>query len=181
MLSIAKQTIEYYLKYLKTPQLDQINIIDEKLLNTNWSVFVTIYLNWEIRWSAWNIKEIKPTLVEEIIENTIQAISNDKRFKPLKFKEIDKIKIRIDKIIEKRVLQDNEIWQIDPTKSWVLAIKKDYSAMAMILPNINSLLLTWIDLIPVLKNKFNIKDFNESDYIIYEIKTEVTDNFEIKK
>jgi hypothetical protein len=56
--------------------------------------------------------------------------------------EAKDIKIRIDKIINRRVLQDKEIFQIDPTKSGVLAIKKDYSIMATILPNINSILLT---------------------------------------
>ena len=93
---------------------------------------------------------------------------------------LQNIKIRIDKIINRRVLQDSEIFQIDPTKSGVLAIKKDYSTMALILPNINPILLTGEDLIPVLESKLNTKKFDENDYILYEIKTEVTDNFETK-
>jgi hypothetical protein len=52
--------------------------------------------------------------------------------------------------------------------------------MATILPNINSILLTWEDLIPILEAKLNTKKFEEKDYILYEIKTEVTDNFETK-
>ncbi|MFK7779623.1 MAG: hypothetical protein QM490_00535, partial [Candidatus Gracilibacteria bacterium] len=62
----------------------------------------------------------------------------------------------------------------------VLAIKKDYNSMAVILPNINPLLLTGEDLIPILKEKFKIPKFIEKDYIIYKIETQVTDNFEIK-
>lgn len=179
MISTVKQTIDYYTKYLKKPEINELKIEDPSLLEKNWSIFVTIYKNWEIRWSAWNIKEIKANLVDEIIENTIQAISKDKRFKPLTIDEAKDIKIRIDYITNRRVLQDKEILNIDPTKSWVLAIKKDYSAMAMVLPNINPILLTWVDLFPILAAKFNIKNFEEKDYILYEIKTDITDNFNI--
>ena len=181
MISIAKQTIEYFTKYQKAPRVDELTLDNPSLLESNWSLFVTIYQNGQVRWSSGNIKEIKQNLVEEIIENTIWAISKDTRFKPLKYTEINDIKIRIDKIANRRVLQDKEILKIDPTKSWVLAIKKDYSSMAMILPNINPILLNWEDLIPVLEAKFNIKKFNETDYILYEIKTEVTDDFETTK
>ena len=52
--------------------------------------------------------------------------------------------------------------------------------MAVILANINPILLNWEDLIPVLESKFNTKKFEEKDYIIYEIKTQVTDNFDTK-
>jgi len=180
MLSTAKQTIDFYLKYFKTPKIEDIKIENQSILNTNGSIFVTIYLKWQIRWSSWNIKEIKPTIAEEIIENTIIAISKDPRFKPLKSNEATDLKIRIDKIISRKVLQERDILKIDPTKSWVLAIKKDYSSMAVILPNINSILLTGEDLIPILREKFKVPDFQEKDYILYEIKTEEIDDFETK-
>ena len=181
MLSIVQQTIDFYTKNFKTPKSTDLQIEDPSLLENNWSVFVTIYKNWEIRWSSWNIKEIKENLVEELIENTVTAISKDSRFKPVKLDEIKDLKLRVDKITNRKVLQDNEIIQIDPTKYWILAIKKDYNSMAANLPNINPLLLTWEDLIPVLEAKFNTKKFEEKDYIIYKIETEVFDNFEIKK
>ena len=49
--------------------------------------------------------------------------------------------------------------------------------MACILPNINPKLLTWDDFIPILKEKLSEKSFNETDYIIYEIKTEVETSY----
>lgn len=180
MISIAKQTIDFYLKNFKTPKIEELNITDKSLLENKWSVFVTIYKKWDIRGASGNIKEIMWTLAEEIIENTVWAISKDSRFKPVKLDESKDLKIRIDTIVNRKVLQDNEILQIDPTKFWVLAIKKDYSSMAVILPNINPILLTWEDLIPVLKEKFKTKEFMEKDYIIYQIETQVTDNFETK-
>lgn len=180
MIEIAKQTIDFYLKNFRTPNLDEINIENKSLLETNWSLFVTIYKSWEVRWSAWNIKEIKNTLAEEIIENTISAISKDSRFKPIKLNEVKDLKIRIDLIKSRNILQDKEILQIDPTKQWVLAIKKDYSKMAAILPNINPSLLTWEDLLPILESKFNVSNFKEEEYILYKIETETKDNFDIK-
>jgi AMMECR1 domain-containing protein len=141
---------------------------------------VTLYKKWEIRWSSWNIKEIKNNIAEEIIENTITALSKDPRFKPVKLEEVKDLKIRIDFIKKRTILQDKEIFQIDPIKEWVLAIKKDYSSMAAILPNINPSLLIWEDLIPILEAKFNSKWFKEEDYILYKIETETFNNFDIK-
>jgi len=181
MLPIVKQTINFYLKNFKTPKTEELEIRNEALLDETWLVFVTVYKNWEIRWSWWNIKEIKKNLAEELIENTITAIYWDNRFEPVKYGEIDDLRIRIDLIKNKTVLQDKELFEIDPTKYWVLAIKKDYSSMAMILPNINPILLTWEDLIPVLKWKFNTKIFEEKDYILYKVETEITDNFDTKE
>jgi|SaaInlV_100m_DNA_6_1039743.scaffolds.fasta_scaffold02357_5 AMMECR1 domain-containing protein len=181
MISIVQQTIDFYLKNFKTPSSWDLNIEDLSLLEKKWSVFVTIYKNWEIRWASGNIKEIKANLVEELIENTITAISKDTRFEAVKNDEIKDLKIRIDLIENRNVLQDKAIMQIDPTKSWILAIKKDYSSMAAILPNINPILLSWEDLIPVLETKLNTKKFAEKDYILYQIETKVVDNFEIKK
>lgn len=180
MIKIAKQTIDFYLKNFKTPKIEELHIEDSSLLENKWSLFVTIYKSGEIRWSSWNIKEIKSNIAEEIIENTIQAISKDSRFKAIKLNETKDLKIRIDKITNRKVLQDKELIQIDPVKSWILAIKKDYESMAVILPNINPILLSWEDLIPVLEAKFKTKKFEEKDYILYNIETEVSDNFQTK-
>ena len=180
MINLVQQTIDFYLKNFKTPKVEDLDIKDSSLLSETWSIFVTIYKNWEIRWSSWNIKEIKSNLALELIENTVSAISKDSRFKALKLDEVKDIKIRIDKIESRKILQDNEIFQIEPSNTWVLAIKKDYSSMALILPNINSLLLSWEDLIPILEAKLKTKNFEEKDYIIYQIKTKVFDNFETK-
>ena len=171
MLNIAKQTIDFYMKNLKTPTQNDLKIENTNLLSEKSSVFVTIYYKWNIRGSSWNIKEIKENSISEIIENTIHAISKDSRFKTLTLNESKDIKIRIDKISSRNILKDKSIKQIDPTINWVIVIKKDYSKLACILPNINPLLLTWEDFIPVLIEKLKEKDFSENDYIIYEITT----------
>lgn len=180
MISTVQQTINFYMKNLKTPSLQDLEIDDNYLLENRWSIFVTIYSKWEVRWASWNIKEIKSNLAEELIENTIIAITKDPRFKPLKMDEVKDISIRIDEIKSRQILQDDEIKQIDPTKNWILAIKKDYSNMAVILPNINPSLLSWEDFIKILEAKFNIKNFIEKDFILYKIETNKVDNFKTK-
>jgi len=49
--------------------------------------------------------------------------------------------------------------------------------MACILPNINHSLLVGEDYIPVLKMKLNESEFKESDYILYDLTTEVLRDF----
>ena len=177
MISIAKQTIEFFLKTWKKISIVDLKIENKNLLNEKINAFVTIYSKWEVRWSAWNIKELKDNTVEEIIENTFFAISKDKRFSPLTSNEYNDLKIRIDKITERNLLKTKSIKTIDPTRAWVIAIKNDYSKMACILPNINPKLISGEDFINVLRQKLEEKSFDEKDYILYEIKTEIFTNY----
>lgn len=177
MLDIVQQTIEFYTKYLKTPTIQDIDIKDTSLQEKQWCVFVTLYKNWEIRGWAGNIKELKENIVEEIIANTVEALSKDSRFSPVKLDEIKNIKMRIDTIKSRNILKEKEILSIDPIKQGILAIKNDYSTMAIILPNINPLLLTGEDFLPVLKEKTKSKEWNEKDFILYSIETESINNF----
>jgi AMMECR1 domain-containing protein len=177
ILDIVKQTIDFYTKYLKIPEIDDIKIKDTSFFEKKWCVFVTIYKNGEIRWWAWNIKELKESIVFEIIENTIEAISKDTRFSALKLDEIKDLKIRVDIIKQRKILKEKEIFSVDPIKNWIIAIKNDYSTMTTILPNIGPLLLEWKDFIPVLEEKMKIPKFVEEDFIIYVIETEVINNF----
>ncbi len=98
MLEIVKQTIDFYTKYLKEPTKQDIQAIEADAFSKKWSCFVTLYKNGEIRGSAGNIKEIEPSIGEEIIKNTMEAISKDKRFPPITIAEVKDIRIRLDVI-----------------------------------------------------------------------------------
>ena len=80
-------------------------------------------------------------------------------------------------IKNRKVLNEWELNKLDPAKSWIIVIKKDYTKMAAILPNINPTLFNWEDFIPVLQEKMAEKKFDEKDYIVYEIETERSINF----
>lgn len=187
MISIAKQVIEHFLKTWKKINIVDLKIEKKELLNEKWSIFVTIFSKWEVRWSAWNIKELKDNLVEEVIENTFEAICRDKRFSPLTSVEASDLKIRIDKITDREVIKDTivdgkvvekrSILDLDPARFWVIVIKSDYSKMACVLPNINPKLISWADFVSVIKEKFWEKNFVEWNNFIYQIKTEVSTNY----
>lgn len=177
MIEIVKQVIEHYGKTGKKISIIDLKIENKSLITEKSSCFVTLFLNWEIRWSAWNIKDLKDNTVEELIENTFEALTRDSRFSPVSQEETANLKIRIDKITERNLLKDKSVKTLDPTRVWTITIKNDYSKVACILPNINPKLLLWEDFIPVLKEKLGETTLNENDYIIYEIKTEVFTNF----
>ncbi len=185
MINIVKQTIDFYLTKMREPQVSELEINNTELLNARWSCFVTIFLNWEVRWASWNIKEIKNSIAEEIIANTIEAISNDKRFSKLTTTESKDIKIRVDLITNRKVLartdEEAKAWKetiskIDPIKNWIIVIKKDYTNTATILPNIDSKLITGSDYRGILSAKLN-EGFEENKYIIYEIETKVESDY----
>jgi AMMECR1 domain-containing protein len=78
---------------------------------------VTFYLNGEVRGSAGNIKEIHDSLAKELVSNTMQALTGDKRFTPLTLNEAEKIQFRIDKISDRKMINLADIKNIDPVKN----------------------------------------------------------------
>lgn len=176
MLDIAQQTIDYYTKYKKVPQISDLKISDESLLERQAQIFVTIYHKWEIAGSSWNMKEIESTAAQEIISNTIWAISKDPRFSPITIDQVADLKIRIDEITSREILsKTKDLAKIDPVKHGVIAIKQDYSDMCVILPNISPLLLMGSDITWAIAQKL-WEDFNEKKLHIYKIETNSINN-----
>lgn len=176
MLNLAKQVVEYYFKNFKKPELKDLNLKNESLLLSKWSVFITFYLSWVVKWSAWNIKEIESNLALEIIENTFNALTADSRFERIDISSKDDIKIRVDHITNRgKPLNDWEIKNINPTNFGVLVIKSDYEKSATILPNISWTLMTWTDFAWVLSNKLD-EDFDDKNYLVYKIETSIESN-----
>lgn len=176
MITLAQQTIEFFTTKMREPKLEELELKNQALVQERWCVFVTIYSKWEIRGSAGNIKEIENSLAEEVIKSTMQAISQDSRFKPLTKDEAEAVRIRVDKIANRKVLEEGWIWKIDPVTHGVIVIKKDYSKLVVILPNISPAVLTSSDLVGYLEAKLWEK-FIEKDCIIYQIETEVSTNY----
>ena len=176
MLDIVQQTIQYYTKYKKVPGVGDIEVKDPSMLEKTMQVFVTIYHKWEIRGSSGNIKELESSTVAELIENTIAAISKDSRFKPIAIWDVKDIKIRIDEITSRDMINDiKALASIDPVKHGVIAIKQDYSKACVILPNISPLLLIGSDIAGAISQKL-WEEFNEKELIIYKITTKTIDN-----
>ena len=176
MITLAQQTIDFFTTKLREPKLEELELKNQALVQERGCVFVTIYVKWEIRGSAGNIKEIEQSIAEETIKSTINAISKDSRFKPLTKSEAEWIRIRIDKIANRKVLEEWMLSKIDPVTHWVIVIKKDYSKLVTILPNISPAVLTSNDLVWYLEAKLWEK-FVEKDCIVYQIETEISTNY----
>lgn len=172
MLEIVKQVIDFYLSNNREPTLSDLNISDETLLNRRWSIFVTIFNKWVVRWSAWNIKELELNIVLELIKSSVAAIKDDSRFSPLSLSESKNIKIRVDEITSRDMLdKPSDIKNLDPIKNGIIVINKDYDSLWVILPNISPLLMTWEDMIWVMEKKLWSKIW-ELDKI-YSIETNI--------
>lgn len=181
MIGLIREVIQVYFKTLSVPQLDDVNVWNQALLDTKGNCFVTIFLKGDVRGSSWNIKEILPTLAEEIILNTVNAISKDERFTPLSIIESEQITLRVDIISNRTVIARSAeekkenisiLSSVDPIKNWIIVIKKDYSTSATILPNIDSKILVWTDYLEAIWWKL-WESFNEDEYIIYKITTQI--------
>lgn len=177
MIHIVQQTIDYFIQHGQKPSIENIEVKDTNMVSQKAKVFVTLYKNWEIRWASGNVQEIHDNLVEELIENTIQALSKDERFDPVVGSEAKDIKIRVDLIENRTPLKDNELKTLDPTKYGVLAIEKKYTSMAVILPNMNPKLITGEDFWPIISEKCSKKSFLEADYILYKLETLTQTNY----
>jgi len=178
MINIVKQTLLYYFKNNKIPDVMDLEISEKNLLEEKWSVFVTFYKVWEIRGSAGTVKELKSSIAEEVIENTIAAL-NDSRFDKIKAEEAKELKIRVDLLSnDKRIIiqKQEDFDEINPVKFWIIAIKKDYEKLAVILPNIDSKIFSAGDLQKALTNKLR-EEFDIKNYITYKIETEVFSDF----
>ncbi len=175
MLDIVSQVIKYFLEHRKIPTKNELIIKDNSLLEKKGNIFVTIYKNGNIVWNSGNIVEIENDLVNELIKNTIYALW-DQRFPDLELTDREKIKIRIDIIKNRLLLNNKKISELNPMKSWVLVIKKDYNKLSVILPNISSTLTSWKEFYEILSKKLE-EDFKEENYIIYEIETDILSDF----
>lgn len=175
MLDIVKQTLDYYLKNNIAPNEYQIEVSDQRVLNEKWMIFVTLYKNWEITWSSWNIVEIGKNVFEEIVSNTVEALK-DVRFEMLKIEDLPNVKTRIDIVRNRVLLDENAFKSIDPLKYWIIAIKKDYLKLAIILPNISNSMNSLDDIKHVLSKKLD-EEFKFENYIVYSLETEVLTDF----
>ena len=176
MKEIVSQILSQYFTKMRAPKIEELQI-DEKYTSMTWCCFVTLYINWEVRWSAGNIKEIQTNIALELLDNTIQALTQDKRFLPLTLQESEKIQFRVDFISHRDMLSLKDISWCDPIKNGIIAIHRDYEKLAVVLPNISPKLMTWDDLLPVLWNKLKDKKIEDKNYIFYKIETTVETNF----
>ncbi len=171
MKEIVAKTLKFYFEKMRAPEVSELQLSDTSLMDERACFFVTLFLNGEVHGSAGNVKEIEENAIKEIIQNTISAVSKDKRFAPLTLEQSEKLWFRVDKIISRNIIHSADIKKLDPVKNGIICIKRDYEKLAVLLPNITPSLLTWEDMIPVIQNKLSEKSIDDKNFIVYQIET----------
>ena len=80
MVDIVQQILLYFQIHKKMPYISELDLHEHTSISwQKWTVFVSLYKNGNIVWSSGNIVELRENMVIELIENTFQAL-NDNRF-----------------------------------------------------------------------------------------------------
>jgi len=87
------------------------------------------------------------------------------------------ISIRLDVFNERKVIDMKTLKSLDPVKNGVIAIRRDYEKLAVILPNISPSLLSGEDFLLVLKEKLGGESVDEKNFILYAIETDTETNY----
>jgi hypothetical protein len=116
MKEIVEKTLRFYFEKMRAPEISELLLDDTSLQDERACYFITLYLNGEVHGSAGNVKEIEANSIKEIIQNTISAVSKDKRFPPLTLEESEKLGFRIDKITGRNIIPSIDISKLDPVK-----------------------------------------------------------------
>jgi len=174
MLQIVKQTLHILYSQNRVPTTEELQISNPVLLQKKGTVFVTLYKNGNIIGNSGNVVEIEENIVQELVKNTVYA-TQDLRFDRTNANDLPQMNVRIDVITSRNIL-DTPIENLNPTTSWLLVIKKDYSKLSVILPNISPTLVSGKEMISVLSAKLD-EPFQEADYIVYEIHTQAVSDF----
>ncbi len=92
LLKLARNTLDEYLKNGSTPKIDEKELT--QTLKREYGCFVTLNLNGKLRGCIGYLQPIKP-LYKAVMENAVNAATNDSRFRTVKYEELKDIKIEI--------------------------------------------------------------------------------------
>jgi hypothetical protein len=92
LLKLARETLEGYIKEGKVPEVNE-DLVSEELMEKQ-GCFVTLEKNHQLRGCIGHIIPQKP-LYQCVIENTVNAAVNDKRFMPVTEDELEDIEVEI--------------------------------------------------------------------------------------
>jgi AmmeMemoRadiSam system protein A len=101
LLSLAKKTVDQYVKYGHMPEYTAT----DKRLAANGATFVTINRNGNLRGCIGNIEPVMP-LYRSVIMNAVAACSQDPRFAPMTREELTNLEIEVTVLSPLEALQD---------------------------------------------------------------------------
>jgi len=116
LLGLARQTIEHYLKSGKTLEVK----IDDEYLKEKRGAFVTLKVNDQLRGCIGYPLPYKP-LSETIVDVAISAATQDYRFSPLTYEELQEAKIEISVLSLPELIKD--VKQIEVGRHGIIITK----------------------------------------------------------
>jgi len=176
MIELALNTIKKFLELWEVPKASDI-ANNPLVWDKAQAHFVTIYHAWEIVGSSGSLIPAKDNMALELILNTLTAMK-DERFKKLWKQNFAKINIRIDTDFKRKQIKPKEakIEDLNPVKTWIIAVRPDYTEMAIILPNISTQIAQGSDYLDALSIKL-WKEFKREEFWVYALETTQLTNF----
>ena len=114
LASLAKKTVETYVKEGKAPQLEKLTPeMKEKA-----GVFVSIHKFDELRGCIGTVEPQKDNVAQEIITNAISSVTRDPRFPPIAPSELNDLSYSVDVLTAPEPIADKR--QLDPKKYGVI-------------------------------------------------------------
>ena len=92
LLTLARNTLDEYLQYGDMPKISEKELTH--IMEIEYGCFVTLNLNGKLRGCIGYLQPIKP-LYKAVMENAVNAATNDPRFRSVKPEELKDIKIEI--------------------------------------------------------------------------------------
>ncbi len=136
-IKLARRTIEHYvMTYQRLERsMGKINLKEtswQEMLNQQAGVFVSLHINGELRGCIGTILPSKEDVVDEIIDNAIQAASADPRFDPLEARELDEVDVKVDILSKIEPIRSKD--ELDPKRYGVVVEQGD--KRGLLLPNL---------------------------------------------
>jgi AmmeMemoRadiSam system protein A len=130
-VKLARESIEHYLKTRRV--LDIPDYVTPEMRNKKAGVFVTLYLNNELRGCIGTITAGRENIAKEIIVNAINAASKDPRFSPLMPYELEFLVVSVDVLGEIEPVSSHA--NLDPKKYGIIVSKA--GRKGLLLPNLD--------------------------------------------
>jgi len=176
MQKIVRTIIQSLLFEKKAPSLEELTKIPVQIPEKVLPTFVTIYDDKTIIGSAWRLYPVKTNFLEELIDNTQQALL-DPRFSEYQSnpEKARNLYYRVDTFDNnsRRILHHPD--DIDTKNEGMILICRKQKKVGVILPHMVPETLSWEDIYHMLTKKvqLDVKDIGKWDLILYGLKTHI--------
>jgi AmmeMemoRadiSam system protein A/AmmeMemoRadiSam system protein B len=132
-VSLARKSLEGYI--VNDEKISRPKDLPKDLMDNKAGVFVSLYLNGQLRGCIGTISPTTDSIADEIIQNAISAGLEDPRFNPVSKNELNKIEYSVDVLGDAEPI--NSIEELDPIRYGVIVTKG--RKRGLLLPNLEGI------------------------------------------